>query len=282
MRARRGPAAFPFPPIFRCHRAGPGSRATGGARAVAPIATRVATCLTVPGVTPVAGPVAALCAALCAALGAAAAALPARAAEPAPTPASTLTLTASGQFKPRADGRTIAWPAGLGFSASDLAAGSWSATFVIDRSAKDPAATPEIGRYAAAVRSAQVTLGTRTLTLPASAVTVTVSDGGQGTPWRESLRIEAALPQPGGDTLHVAWTEMLARPTTTDLRGPAGLLDGVGLPPAATWQALAEAGPFDAYLSLRLAAPGVEAPRAYVASSTATVTARDGSPQGAR
>jgi hypothetical protein len=188
-----------------------------------------------------------------------------------------MTVSATGTLRAPSDGRATTWPSTVGFTAADVATGRWSMEVVLDRAARDTDPDPWVGRYIGAVRSARITLGDATLQLPAAAMQVTVSDGGLGAPWRESVRIEVAVPQPDGDVLRVAWVQLNPQATTHELRGAAGCLSGDALPAPAAYEALQAASPFDSFLLVRLDPPEAGArPRAYVASSIATVAAHDG------
>ncbi|MBS0340896.1 MAG: hypothetical protein JSS56_10240 [Proteobacteria bacterium] len=188
--------------------------------------------------------------------------------------AAEVLLSGSGTFNPPKAEQLAALPADLPFSRSDLASGNWSFSVRYEDSAPNAdTATPDVGRYAAAIRAVRLVIGATTLDLPVDQSAIIVSDGGGGIPNRESVRVEAKASTASGP-LRLSWVQLNQQAKGTELRGPAGVLPGNALPPAATVANMTVANPFDRFLELRIDSPTGDArPVLYLSSSRLSVKA---------
>ncbi|CAN7366983.1 hypothetical protein [Variovorax sp. LjRoot178] len=192
---------------------------------------------------------------------------------PRTSDAAEVKLSGSGTFKPPKAEQLAALPADLGFSQSDLASGNWSFSVRYEDSTPDAEPDPYAGRYAGAIRSFRLVIGSTTLDLPVDQAAIVVSDGGDGFPNRESIRVEAKALMPPG-LLRLSWVQVNQQPKGTDLRGPAGVLPSDAMAPYSMVANLATANPFDRFLELRIDRPGGDPrPLLYLSSSKLTVTA---------
>ena len=187
--------------------------------------------------------------------------------------AAEIKLSGSGTFKaPKAE-QLAALPTDLGFSQSDLASGTWSFSVRYEDSTPGADLNSYVGRYAGAIRSFRLMIGSTTLDLPIDQSAIVISDGGGGFPNRESIRVEAKALIPSG-LLHLSWVQVNQQPKGTDLRGHAGALPNDAMPPYTMVANMATANPFDRFLELRIDHPsGDPRPVLYLSSSKLTVTA---------
>lgn len=194
-------------------------------------------------------------------------------AAPRVSAAAEVQLTGSGSFKPPTTAQLAALPTDLGFTSSDLASGSWSFSVRYDDSMRDAEPDPHAGRYAGAISAFRLVIGSTTVDLPVAQAQIVVSDGGNGFPNRESIRVETKALLPSG-LLRLSWIQINQQDKSTDLRGAAGLLANDALPASPVLANLAAASPFDRYLELRIDRPGGDPkPLLYLSSSRLSVTA---------
>lgn len=187
--------------------------------------------------------------------------------------AAEVSLSGNGNFKPLSAEQIAALPADLGLSRADLASGQWSFSVRYDDRAADTDPDPFVGRYAAAIRSFRLVVGSTTIDLPVDQAEIVVVDGGGGFPHRESIRLQARATTAAG-LLRLSWVQVHQQARNVDLRGPAGLLQSDALPGFGLVANLATASPFDRYLELRIDRPGTESrPLLYLSSSKLSVTA---------
>jgi hypothetical protein len=187
--------------------------------------------------------------------------------------AAEIKLSGSGTFKPPKAEQLAALPADLGFSQSDFASGNWSFAVRYDDSIPGAESDPYTRRFNGVVRSFQLTIGSSTLDLPVDQAVIVVSDGGEGYPDRESVRVEANALTPSG-LLRLRWFQANQQPKGTDLRGAVGVLPSGAMPPYLKVANLPTLNPFDRFLELRVDRPGGDPrPLLYVSSSKLTVTA---------
>ena len=195
------------------------------------------------------------------------------AALPRTSAAAEINLSGEGTFKPPSAEQLAALPADLGFSRGDLASGHWSFFVRYDDSTPGATSAPYTGRYAGAIRAFRLVIGSTTVNLPVSQAEITISDGGGSFANRESIRVETKAAMPSG-ILRLSWVQVNQQAKGVDLRGPAGLLPSVALPPYAVVSNLATANPYDRFLELRVDHPGGDPrPLFYLSSSQLSVVA---------
>jgi hypothetical protein len=203
----------------------------------------------------------------------AALALMAGIAMPRTSAAAEVKLSGSGTFKPPSAEQLAALPADLGFSRTDLASGNWSFSARYDDSIPDADPDPHVGRYAGAIRAFRLVIGGSTVDLPVDRAQIVISDGGDGFPNRESIRLEAQALTSSG-MLRLSWVQVNQQAKGADLRGSAGVLASDALPAHSMIANLATASPFDRFLELRIDRPGGDPrPLLYLSSSKLSVTA---------
>lgn len=192
---------------------------------------------------------------------------------PRTSAAAEINLSGKGTFKPPSAEQLAALPADLGFSRSDLASGNWSFFVRYDDSTPGATSAPYIGRYAGAIRGFRLVIGSATLNLAVDQAEIVISDGGGSFGNRESIRVETKVSMPSG-ILRLSWVQVSQQAKGIDLRGPAGLLPSVALPPYAMVANLATASPYDRFLELRVDRLGGDPrPLLYLSSSQLSVTA---------
>lgn len=192
---------------------------------------------------------------------------------PRTSAAAEINLSGKGTFKPPSAEQLAALPADLGFSRSDLASGNWSFFVRYDDSTPGATSAPYVGRYAEAIRAFRLVIGSATVNLPVDQAEIVISDGGGSFANRESIRVETKASMPSG-ILRLSWVQVNQQAKGVALRGPAGLLPSVALPPYATVANLATASPYDRFLELRVDRPGGDPrPLLYLSSSQLYVTA---------
>lgn len=190
--------------------------------------------------------------------------------------AAEIHLNVAGTFNPPGPEQTARFPNDGGISRADLATGIWSMSVVYDDAAPDVDPDPYVGRFSNAIKSAQFTVGGKTLELPVDRAQIIVSDGGQGFPFRESIKVVVQASLPAG-TMRLSWIQLSSQARTTDLRGPSGLLKSDALPPFEQVAQFPTTQPFDRFLELRVdPVAGESKPLLYLSSSalSATATAR--------
>lgn len=192
---------------------------------------------------------------------------------PRTSAAAEINLSGKGTFKPPSAEQLAALPADLGFSRSDLASGNWSFFVRYDDSTPGATSAPYVGRYAGAIRAFRLVIGSATVNLPVDQAEIVISDGGGSLANRESIRVETKAAMPSG-ILRLSWVQVNQQAKGVDLRGPAGLLPSVELPPYAMVANLATASPYDRFLELRVDRSGDDPqPLLYLSSSHLSVTA---------
>lgn len=192
---------------------------------------------------------------------------------PRTSAAAEIHLSGEGTFKPPSAEQLAALPADLGFSRRDLASGNWS--FFVRYADSTPGVTsaPYTERYAGAIRAFRLVIGGSTVNLPVSQAEIAISDGGGSFTNRESIRVETKAALPSG-ILRLSWVQVNQQAKGVDLRGPAGLLSSVALPPYAVVSNLATVNPYDRFLELRIDHPGGDSrPLLYLSSSQLSVVA---------
>ena len=192
---------------------------------------------------------------------------------PRTSAAAEINLSGKGTFKiPSAD-QLAALPTDLGFSQSDLASGSWSFFVRYDDSKPDASSAPYVGRYVGSIRAFRLMIGSATINLPVDKAEIVISDGGGSFANRESIRVETKAAMPSG-ILRLSWVQVNQQAKDVNLRGPAGLLSSVELPPYAMVANLPNVSPHDRFLELRVDnAGGDSRPLLYLSSSQLSVTA---------
>lgn len=194
-------------------------------------------------------------------------------ATPQTSAAAEINLSGKGTFKPPSAEQLTALPADLGFSRSDLASGNWSFFVRYEDSTPGATSAPYIGRYAGAIRAFRLMIGSETVNLPVDQAEIVISDGGGSFGNRESIRVETKVSMPSG-ILRLSWVQVNQQAKGIDLRGPAGLLPSVALPPYAMVANLATASPYDRFLELRVDRLGGDLrPLLYLSSSQLSLTA---------
>ena len=192
---------------------------------------------------------------------------------PRASAAAEFKLSGDGTFKPPSAEQLAALPADLGFSRADLQSGTWSFLMRYDDRLPDQDPDPYSARYVGAIGAARLVIGGATLDLPVEQAEIVVSDGGGAFPHREMIRLEARAATPSG-TLRLSWVQANQQAKGTDLRGPAGVLQGDALPAAAVLANLNTASAFDKFLELRIdRSVGDPKPLLYLSSSKLTVSA---------
>lgn len=192
---------------------------------------------------------------------------------PRTSAAAEINLSGKGTFKPPSAEQLAALTADLRFSRSDLVSGNWSFFVRYDDSTPGATSAPYIGRYAGAVREFRLVIGSATVNLPVDQAEIVIGDGGGSFANRESIRVEAKATMPSG-ILHLSWVQVNQQAKGIDLRGPAGLLPSVALPPYAMVANLGTVSPYDRFLELRVDRPGGDPrPLLYLSSSQLSVTA---------
>ena len=187
--------------------------------------------------------------------------------------AAEINLSGIGTFKAPSAEQLAALPTDLGFSQSDLASGTWSFSVRYEDSSPGSEPSAYVARYAGAIHSFRLVIGKTTLDLPIDQAVISVSDGGDGFPNRESIRVETKALMPSG-LLHLSWVQVNQQPKGSDLRGPAGTLPTAAMPASSTIANMATENPFDRFLELRIDRPnGDPRPLLYLSSSKLTVTA---------
>ena len=187
--------------------------------------------------------------------------------------AAEINLSGMGTFKPPSAEQLAALPADLGFSRSDLSSGNWSFFVLYDDSTPGAASAPYVGRYAGAIRAFRLVIGSATVNLPVDQAEIVISDGGGSVANRESIRVDTKAVMPSG-TLRLSWVQVNQQAKGVDLRGPAGSLSSVELPPYAMFANLPTVSPYDRFLELRIDRPsGDPRPLLYLSSSQFSVTA---------
>jgi hypothetical protein len=187
-----------------------------------------------------------------------------------PSTAAEIHLSGTGTFKPLSAEQLTRLPADLAFSRADLSSGQWSFVVRYEDRTFDTDPDPFVGRYAGAIRTFRLTVGSTTVEMPVDQAELSISDGGLGFPYRESIRLEAKSPAPYG-TLRVGWVQLNQKSRSDDLRGAAGALPADSMPVPSTIASLAGASPFDRFLQLRIDRPGEPQPLLYLSSSKVSV-----------
>lgn len=190
-----------------------------------------------------------------------------------PATGAEIEVLGTGTFKPLTPEHVAIIPADLPFSRADLTSGRWSFIVRYEESTADSEPDPHIGRYGRAIRAFRLTVGSTTIDLPVDHAEILISDGGQGFPERESIRIQTSTPAPYG-VIQVAWIQTHQTASRMDLRGAAGLLASDTLPPSSMMAHLPTDRRFDRFFLLRVDSPSQTAPLLYLSSSQMRVSAR--------
>lgn len=182
-------------------------------------------------------------------------------------------IVGTGSFKPLPSDRLATLPQGAAFSKDDLSSGAWSFRVRYEDSTPDNDPDPYVGRYGAAIRSVQLTVGSTTIALPPENAELVVSDGGLGYPERESVRVKSWLATPSG-VLRFSWIQSNQAKNHLDLRGTPGSISSDALPEHSVLANLATSSRFDKFVVLELSSPTSVQPLLYVSSSQVTVAAK--------
>jgi len=187
-----------------------------------------------------------------------------------PSAAAEINLSGTGTFKPPSAEQLASLPADLAFTRADLASGQWSFVVRYEDRTSDADSDPYAGRYLGAIRAFRLTVGSTTIEMPVDQAELSVSDGGFGSPHRESIRLEAKSLAPYG-ALRVGWIQLNQRSRSDDLRGAVGALSSDAMPAPSTIANFAASSPFDRFLQLRIDRPGEARPLLYLSSSRVSV-----------